>query len=848
MARGYTLTQTGSEVQEILNDEPTKQDRLVSGENIKTINNQSILGPGNISVVPTTRTVNGKALSSNISLTASDVGAYVKPDDGIPGSDLASGVIPDVSQFITKSVDDLVNYYLKTDTYTKDEVNSIIAAINQFHYEVYASTSEVTDPQSNVLYLIGPIGTGTDKYEEYVYTTTWVKIGDTSIDLSGYVTTQALNTALADYSTTSQMQSAISTALASYYTKQQTDTLLGGKQDTLTFDNVPTSGSDNPVKSGGVYDAIEEVDAKFDDYAKIDGAYEGMLAGNAMNLVDTNGTPILREFVFSKSGGSEQIATGTALIKRLRGNTIVWNQLVDKTGIRAYTGYYGLNIINNNDGSLSIVGTTTQNASPTLVILIDEATIPSGHKVLLKGGTSSIKIRLSYHGAVDTGSGSITTTTRELNSNLISVNLDSGTTYNDTIKPICIDLTQMFGAGNEPTSVEEFEALFPLDYYEYNAGELLSFSGDSIKTVGFNQWDEEWELGYFNTTTGENAVSTGQIRAKNYIHVIPSGIYYISVPSLVWAMFFDANKNVITSGLPTGNYATSGNCLGIGGTRANIVVMPSNCHYFRFYCQATYGTTYNHDICINLSNPSKNGTYEPYEEHTKNISFYKSIVDGQGNLLFPDASMHSAGDAYDEANGNKASKRILDVDMGMLSYSRYSVAEGTLFRFKINDAKSFSASSIPNVIIPKYTPVKQSYRANKTISANSVGYLDIIDNDYTSAADFKAAMQGVHLYIELAEPIEIDISEQNLAYQVDGGGTEQLLPENTSTPTTAPTRFDVNYGLDAMATLKNLQKNYLAQSDLDRMLTAMGTALGFTYTKTWDATNKQWDFTFTLNS
>lgn len=112
---------------------------------------------------------------------------------------------PDLSGFITKSVDDLTNYYLKSETYTKDEVTSLLGAIYQFHYEIYGSTSEVTSPQSNILYLIGPTGTGSDKYEEYVYDsgqqTPWVKIGDTSIDLSGYVTTNALNTALNDYYT-----------------------------------------------------------------------------------------------------------------------------------------------------------------------------------------------------------------------------------------------------------------------------------------------------------------------------------------------------------------------------------------------------------------------------------------------------------------------------------------------------------------------------------------------------------------------------------------------------------------------------------------------------------------------
>jgi len=44
----------------------------------------------------------------------------------------------------------------------------------------------------------------------------------------------------------------LATALANYYTKAQTDTLLSGKQDTLTFDTTPTTDSSNPVTSGGI--------------------------------------------------------------------------------------------------------------------------------------------------------------------------------------------------------------------------------------------------------------------------------------------------------------------------------------------------------------------------------------------------------------------------------------------------------------------------------------------------------------------------------------------------------------------------------------------------------------------
>ena len=41
-------------------------------------------------------------------------------------------------------------------------------------------------------------------------------------------------------------------------TSSELQALLGQKQDTLAFDNVPTAGSANPVKSGGVYSAIND--------------------------------------------------------------------------------------------------------------------------------------------------------------------------------------------------------------------------------------------------------------------------------------------------------------------------------------------------------------------------------------------------------------------------------------------------------------------------------------------------------------------------------------------------------------------------------------------------------------
>lgn len=66
-----------------------------------------------------------------------------------------------------------------------------------------------------------------------------------------------------------------------------------------------------------------------------------------------------------------------------------------------------------------------------------------------------------------------------------------GTVFNDVkIKIQIFDLTLMFGAGNEPSTVEEFEKIFPADYYPYNAGEIVSAGTEEIVEQGKNLFDK----------------------------------------------------------------------------------------------------------------------------------------------------------------------------------------------------------------------------------------------------------------------------------------------------------------------------------------------------------------------
>ena len=145
-----------------------------------------------------------------------------------------------IANFITKSVNDLTYYYLKSETFTKDEVNQLIAAIKQFQYQSVSELPVASAATMGIIYLVPSTNPQQKNIkDEFITisltdqgTTTysWEQIGSTEVDLSGYYTSaqtdSAINAALATYSTTSQMNAAIATALVSYYTKTDVDALI----------------------------------------------------------------------------------------------------------------------------------------------------------------------------------------------------------------------------------------------------------------------------------------------------------------------------------------------------------------------------------------------------------------------------------------------------------------------------------------------------------------------------------------------------------------------------------------------------------------------------------------------
>lgn len=106
------------------------------------------------------------------------------------------------SNFITNTVSNLTNYYTKSNTYTKTEVDSLIATIVTLNILV-VQTLPTSDISTTTIYLVPKTTSETNNvYDEYINTdgTTqgWEKIGDTTVDLSNYYTISQVDTLLSN--------------------------------------------------------------------------------------------------------------------------------------------------------------------------------------------------------------------------------------------------------------------------------------------------------------------------------------------------------------------------------------------------------------------------------------------------------------------------------------------------------------------------------------------------------------------------------------------------------------------------------------------------------------------------
>lgn len=191
------------------------------------------------------------------------------------------------------------------------------------------------------------------------------------------------------------------------------------------------------------------------------------------------------------------VPTGAKLmsVKKVGGRSIVFNQnFQPRKEINN-----GITATADSDGTITINGTTTESYINFRDVTPEENKIGKyAFKLLVLNNPDNVEMGFGFlnrsKSTPKITSGSSAVIYNQTQSEILlgkSTGISGfavGTVFNNVkIKIQIFDLTAMFGSGNEPSTVEEFEKMFPADYYPYNAGEVVS-SGTEEVAVGDNAY------------------------------------------------------------------------------------------------------------------------------------------------------------------------------------------------------------------------------------------------------------------------------------------------------------------------------------------------------------------------
>lgn len=453
----------------------------------------------------------------------------------------------------------------------------------------------------------------------------WVKIATTQRDIAGIngdVTADALVKRLSTQSSDNAnpvatksdikgMVKSVTVNNKTYYSDAKGNVLLpaiptkndiahmGFTENKGTVTGVMVNGESKLPNSNGVVDLGE---------IKVD---EVKFANDLTGVIEA--TPEM--FTYRPSAGDKSVRDESAVIRRIKGNTSVWGQKIsgvnsdstvkiEKEGdawiFTPMGNPSGLGGINWGSGWCTFKISYPLNTGHIYLYCVTFTKISKrtgfGDFVV---GRSLISFRGNYV-YLDADLGQRTTAV------LISkpgTTSDIFISLNDCVtkieNPMLVDLTDLFGAGNEPTTYEEFRQYYPDAYYPYCVPEVRPMRATGIETIGFNAFNGE------------------------YAEVIGGQAYYLG------------------GDIVTAHFATE-----IGGEMTEITI-PEN----RLYTPSENGYIYatGSDICINLSHSGvRNGEYKPYE---KNTLLLPEIA-----KYFPNG-MHGIGDVFDEINEEMAIQR-----------------------------------------------------------------------------------------------------------------------------------------------------------------------------------------------
>ena len=200
----------------------------------------------------------------------------------------------------------------------------------------------------------------------------------------------------------------------------------------------------------------------------------------------------------------------------------------------------GVTITNNGDGSLTIDGTGTGSGSYTNFTTLGKNNMPYkiGDKLFVSAYVISGTCSFLYGGFSQSGNPIITITNASEGTyyfgdistkneyeirDYLGFYVGNNTFNNFRVKFNIINLTEMYGAGNEPTTVEQFRADYPNELYEYSP-----YCWTSMKTMRYlektkNLFDYTKVNGLEHTSTGNPYSNYLKINGESF--GVMAGLY-----------------------------------------------------------------------------------------------------------------------------------------------------------------------------------------------------------------------------------------------------------------------------------------------------------------------------------
>jgi hypothetical protein len=465
---------------------------------------------------------------------------------------------------------------------------------------------------------------------------------------------------------------------------------------------------------------------------------------------------------------AKTVPTGGKLmsVKSVGGRSIVWNQLISQIVEKTSNGIATTKI---DSKSLHISGTSS---AVCFIPISPVQTGISNHKYLFHSHASDTTALSSGTGFYNDNGGNrwheygkgIIFTMDGNGTIAIAFRVNSNITVDFSITPQIYDLTAMFGSENEPTSVEEFEEMFPADYYPYNAGEIISAGTEEIVEQEKNLFDYTDKI-YHGTNVSK--VENGVIYTKRSTTTV------LNIPTIVGSKYTLSFK-VKSSGANQGGLRWSlqkGKNTSYAHDSSLIKSEVGYTANTEYQAVATFVATTDfvslctimlmvYDVQLELGDTATD--YSPFYQTEYLIPEVIKALPGYG---------WSAGTAknYVDYENKRYVQCVSSVDLGTLTWMKTSSQSvGDYFYAPVSAIgfKRLSAFGITvhNILCSKYITVARNPNAfvDKTIVLDgdsiAVSQIQVKDTAYTDATAFKQAMSGVMLYYELAAPIVTDIS------------------------------------------------------------------------------------------